>query len=264
MLMTCDPQQRSTSPEDVAVIPDETSGPLAEAFLEQRNDAGVFVGLSVRNRMVNRRSLELLLPWVFRHASTGGGLPSRIVVGDHLARHNFAALEGHSVAAAADKAARLGDRPRRHAAEVIREHGLEGSVILQSCSELIETDRCRVIKEQVRQFAARNPGFDADLSAEVQRFIRRRGLATAATESKINDGRVADALAAYVIEEVAMFLLLYEMGYFVEVYPGADLGIMRRIASGSYTDFPVRCPLRTHISVAIPAAPGKPATGDAR
>ena len=66
--------------------------------------------------------------------------------------------------------------------------------------------------------------------------------------------KVLPVLKNYLLEELSMFIYLYDMGYPVEVYPGSDLDLMRRIAIGEYGNFPFKCPERSHISIEIAAS----------
>ena len=227
----------------------ETTGPLIEQFLAGHKTTACFIGLSVRNRIANRRSLRVLLPWVLRLAQKNS-LPVRVVVGDYLSRHNLIALDGHNPTEAGAKALKLGDRPRRYAREIVRELGVENAVLVQSCGELLGSTRCAAIVSTLKAFAGSNPRFAHHLAEEARRFIARRRI----TGKNAADEALIQQLVCYVVEETAMFLLLYEMGYRVEVYPGPDLRIMRLIATGAYPGFPFPCPERSHVAVQLPVA----------
>lgn len=228
-----------------------TTGPLIQQFLAGHRTAACFIGLSVCNRMANRRSLRELLPWVLRLAQKNS-LPVRIVVGDYLSRHNLMAFDGHDPAKAGTKALKLGERPRRYAREIVRELGVENTVLVQSCGELLRSTRCAAIVSMLNAFAGSNPRFAWDLAEEARSFIRRRNI----TGKNAADEALVQQLVCYVVEETAMFLLLYEMGYRVEVYPGPDLRIMRLIATGAYPGFPCPCTERSHVAVQLPVAEG--------
>lgn len=232
-----------------AVIVDqtETSGPLVEEFLAGHRTTACFIGLSVRNRMANRGSLRNLLPWALSLAQKNS-LPVRIVVGDYLTRHNLIALDGYDLTKASEKALKLGDRPRRYAREIVRELGVEHAVLVQSCRDLLGTTRCGAIVSTLNAYARSNRRFADDLAEEARRFVARRDIA----EENGADDALIHQLVCYVVEETAMFLLLYEMGYRVEIYPGADLRIMRLIATGAYREFPFPCPERSHVAVQLP------------
>lgn len=58
-------------------------------------------------------------------------------------------------------------------------------------------------------------------------------------------------LREYMIEEVALYLYLYQQGFTTEIYPGRDMKVLRKIAANQYRGFPYDFSERTHISVAV-------------
>jgi len=234
-----------TEEDGVHLLPEQTSGPFVEAFLRASPPSPCFLGLSIRNKMSNRSRLEVLIPWVARRAHT-----LTVVIGDYIHRHNLIAFNEMQISEAARKAFALGSRATRAARRILS--GRTGCRVLSS-ADLTETPGCKQILKAVSEYYASEPTFMRDVTAEVTAFAARALPKSTAART----GHLLTVLKDYVLEEISMFLYLYDCGHAVEVYPGADLTIMRSIALGLYPRFPVPCPWRTHISVNVKTMRGQ-------
>jgi len=228
----------------IQVVDTATSGPYALPFLQGQRPSSALVGLSLKNRMANRRCLEELIPWVKERA-----VRVLVVVGDFPHRHNLMALRGLSANEALTKAMRDGRQTLRAARSVASATCPGGGVTVCSASELIETASCRTILRALETYYEKGGDFVLDVLSSAMRYARRVG-----DPARFEMDEAIPRLKQYLLEEIAMFLHLSSTGFDVEVYPGPDLGLMRAIAQASYDSFPYSCPHRTHISVSVKPA----------
>lgn len=229
----------------IQVVDADTSGPYVLPFLQGQLPSSAFIGLSLKNRMANRRCLEELIPWVRERAGR-----VLVVVGDYPHRHNLMALRGLPADEALSKAMRDGRRTLRAARSVVSARCSGGGVTVCSASELIETASCRTILRTLETYYEAGGQFVHDVLSAAMRYARR-----AAGPARFEMDEALPRLKQYLLEEIAMFLHLSSTGFDVEVYPGPDLGLMQAIAQASYDSFPFSCPHRTHIAVSVEPAP---------
>ena len=223
------------------VVLENTSGPLADAFCSGHVRPPCFLGVSLMNKMANRRDLSVIIPWIADRAG-----PTKIVIGDFIDRHNRMAFEHLGFSVAAEQALRKGRRATRYAHEIVAQHGLQDRVQILSSAQLTETSECKTITDEMSRYYAKGDLFAQDVVQEIRAYLERssRGEMEGATQT-------FELMKRYVLEELSMFICLYQAGVHVEVYPGADLAVMRRIAEGAYHRFPYTCPKRTHISIQV-------------
>lgn len=237
------PAKRQVQADDtVQVNPSETSGPLVDAFLSQAPLFPAFLGVSIKNRMANRQSLQRIIPWVYKHSHT-----AMIVIGDYPHRHNLVALRGLSPHDALKKAMADGSRVFRTALDIVNTIEAEPGFTVCSAADLIETVDCRSILQTVARYFDRGGVFVRDVLQAVSDYANRAHPGS----PKGHATRTLPILKDYMLEEIAMFLHIYRLGYSIEVYPGADMPIMRKIARAAYPTFPYTVPERTHVSIQV-------------
>lgn len=220
----------------------ETSGPLVDAVLAGGRSCPAFLGVSIKNKMANRRALSEAIPWLQKHVSNG-----LILIGDYPHRHNLVALRGLSPHGALTKAIADGSRALRTARAIVDEIDAGSTMIVQSAADVIETAQCRSILRALSRYFDNGHVFVKDVLDAARDYTVRACPAFPRSHAL----KILPILKDYILEELAMFLTLYKTGYLVEVYLGPDLPIMRKIATGCYAGFPFKCPERTHISLDI-------------
>lgn len=243
-----EPAERQAPTTGIELVRSESSGPLVEAFVAGRRPCPAFLGISLKNKMANKRALAKMIPWLAERATR-----SLIVIGDYPHRHNLVALRGLSPHGALQKAMADGTRTLRYAREITAACNGESSVTVHSAADFIETSGCRdTLRRLTAYFHEGGPFVDQVVSAAV-RYANRACPELPAAHANC----VLPTLKDYVLEELAMFLHLYDLGYLVEVYPGPDLPLMRNLATSAYERFPFQCPDRTHISIAVACQRGE-------
>ena len=194
----------------------------------------------MKNKMSNRRVLEIVIPWLHARASA-----AKVVVGDYPHRHNLVVLNGRSPDEALQKTIKDGRRALNAASAIVKEIGAESTITVCSAKDLIEDDKCRRIQHELTRYVDAEESFERDVLDDTLAYVNR--VCPDFDKNKKHEASIS--LKEYIIEEIAMFLHLYYLGFLIEVYHGSDIPIMRKIAMSAYPDFPFACPKRTHVSI---------------
>ncbi len=230
----------------VCVVREHTNGTLVEAF-EAAVKVPCFLGLSPRTSYLGASKLTAVLTWLIPRCSR-----LIIIEGSFVARWNLAANGSLREDEVRRAAGLKHQRARQRLARVLR--NVPGSHIASVMDWTAEIEKCRfqALLSSVKGYFACNAKFKEMIEAIVSPRIARRP----ASRPQYRCPEKGQILRQYVFEEIAMFLHLYGLGYWVEVYPGHDLPILQMIGTGAFPDFPVSCPLRTHISIRLERSDG--------
>lgn len=183
---------------------------------------GAYVSLSLSNR---RSTSETWLRQTFEWTKSSF-LSFDVVIGDYFHRHNLEDLGGLTADGAFVRAVSDG---LRVAKDVRR--GLDG-LSLVSARVRMATDICAVpafsaLLAELAALAASSDAFLKWLNAGTDSFLSRLAPARLDVEEARAHSR------SYQLEELAMFELLVDSGYNINVYPGAHLPVMRELVDGS-------------------------------
>lgn len=219
----------------------ETSGPEVAAFEAGRLEHGVLVPLCPYSFMINKSFLSEYLPWV---ASLVG--KSHIFIGDYWERHNIMLQDGVDERAALRKAMQYGDKVRSTIAGILDRnslhHAFEVIDVQGVCGERPYLD----ILDALVEYSNSNREFQEEVLGTAKGYLIRKSPTIFMKPDSIASS------SAYVFEELAFYLYANTKGWGVEVYPGADLPILRKIFGGRYAGFPIETRPRTHISCVKP------------
>lgn len=224
----------------VSVCMRSTSGPLADSFLQGAR-LPCFVGLSPTTPFVNRGRLQAILGWAAPRSES-----VLIVEGISASRWNLVGIGGLSTDQATEEVQKDILRLRRRVDDIISLMP-ECSVRFFDWQRELSTKEYVEIEQTIRVFASVHEDFRLLLNETTRGYVTKVHPMEANKLSK----EQWDTLSRYVIEELAMFLHLYKLGYKVEVYPGSDLEIVEAACTGRFAGFPVPCPERTHVSLQL-------------
>lgn len=220
----------------------ETSGPLVNSFLSGNLQSGTIISICPYSFMVNKSFLTKYLPWI---ASRSGN--NAIVVGDYLERHNISVFNGISMEEAAKKAITKGEKINTTIDQVISNHELEHAFERLCIREIIESDEFQDIHDEVMRYKANDALFNEDLIEQVFIMLDNSNRAKFIRNQLVEND--VETLQRYIVEELSFYLYMYQKGYYVEIYPGRDMHVLRRLANDVYHKFPYQFSLRTHISL---------------
>jgi tRNA-dependent cyclodipeptide synthase len=148
-----------------------------------------------------------------------------VVIGDYFQRHNLEALDGLIQPEALSRAIEDGRNVARRAQEVL------DSLALPEVAILCASDVCVGAKFSER-LAAQHELYDSNelfrqsIIVATDDFLRRLA------PSQSNAERARRHSCSYQLEEIALFELLSDQGYSVNVYPGNHLPVMKELVDG--------------------------------
>ena len=223
----------------------ETRGTNVDDFRNLGTNLSCFIPICIYSFMASRVFLQDYIPWVVSSCSK-----SKIIIGDYLERHNIMVFNSISEDEAICKAKKRGDKIRRIIDSILPTIESNNSVTVCSCRDEIETLGCKRIADNIQTFATNNPSFEADLNEQTQLMLNGTQRLSKPHHAEISTNSMTQ-LHNYMVEELALYIHLYNQGITTEIYPGRDMKILRKIASDQYEGFPYDFINRTHISVAV-------------
>lgn len=232
----------SAAPYTVKVEPANTRGILVSSFLDRRVSS-CLVALSPATRYTNRSRLIAILEWALDFSND-----VLVVEGSYPARWDAIALYGLSANTASLLAAREASTFARRANRVITDLRANNEARAFDWAHASTTSSFQGVKAAVASYYRYSLSFRQHIEGLALAFAARRGRTPSASSWKYE---CLELLSAYVLEEIAMYLHLYQMGYYVEIYPGSSIEIMDLIADGEFEDFPVQCTHKTHIGISV-------------
>ena len=158
-----------------------------------------------------------------------------VVIADELYRHNLASLDGMSSSRAHSKSLTLGDNFLKLYNNL--------PFVAQKClfsvrrwSEFLQDQRYLDYKEQLEHLRVNNMEFQVELESTSIAFVDRqlkngllpKGSYTYAQSNSEN----------YILEELAVYAILVDDGFSVDLYPGSYLPVLDGIVTKKYADSP--------------------------
>ncbi len=231
----------------------QTSGPLVDAFIEGKVSAAV-LGLSPTSSTVNLARLAPILDWALGRANE-----LTVIEGSWFHRWDRVVFDRLPLAEAEQASLRAMRKLHGRIRRVAESQGYSSKLALLAWAETGSNPKLIATARAVDAAMERSPEFRAAMMSVVGDYLAHVRLSHPRSLSAGDEA----GLLNYVREEVTTFAYLVQHVSPVEVYPGADLPIMRRIAKGEFADvLPVDLSQRTHVSIQlIPTPVGTIRTG---
>jgi hypothetical protein len=166
---------------------------------------------------------------------------SSILLGDGLFRITLQITDGLEEGAASVAAKTAGDRTLE---ELIRYSGSSADYI-RSSSVMGRPDFFDTLKV-IRDIRNRQRAFAASIHADAEVFVERQ---SRKNRLKIDRKEALTLARRYVEEEVAVYLVLAQQGWLVDVYLGRELPTLRKIIDGELSDISPLLQKRVSISL---------------
>ena len=219
----------------------ENYGGLCERFLAG-HQLPCFLGLSPSTSHSNYGHLRAILSWLAPKT------PEVIVLeGSYFSRWDLVIFGGLTEEEATNKVLGNVNRFNKRLRKVAAELGVQKKVSPLPWPEVLTRPETIALQQTLREYAKANERFASDIDSMLDEFLSRAH----PQEAKSLSTQQREILKNYIFEELSVFIHLCQIGYPLEVYPGSDLEIMQRIASGYYEDFSVRCPDRSHLAISV-------------
>jgi tRNA-dependent cyclodipeptide synthase len=200
-----------------------------------------YMGISLDNPVFRGKSLAAMLAWALERFDS-----CLVVTGDYLRRHNERVMGGLNGEEAGQAALRAGDE------FIDREKELFSRLPAERV-RLIRWKECLAFAEYESSKAALDKLFAAD--ASFREAVQKDAVSFVARQLRKN-GNLAtseeEAIAVsceYLLEEIAVFSALSQRGRHVELYPGAELEVLVKIANGEFSDIPAGLKERINVEL---------------
>jgi tRNA-dependent cyclodipeptide synthase len=193
-----------------------------EGALTNPVEGKVFVGVSLKIRTAE---LPAHLSWALNWTRDNLGRFD-LLIGDYLNRHNYEAFDGATESGAIEHTTRDADHASKKLRRLISANSMEGVELISAAVLCKNPDFLGRLEHFERRYRD-NHDFRLLIDQAVDNYLRRTASSTRVDQS------VRAHCVAYQLEELVLFELLVEKDYRVLVYAGAQLPVMRSIASKS-------------------------------
>ncbi|MFH1371840.1 MAG: tRNA-dependent cyclodipeptide synthase [Planctomycetota bacterium] len=200
-----------------------------------------YLGISLENPLFASDSLKAMLIWAAEKFEQ-----CLVIVGDYLCRFDEQIINGCDETLAGKLAIKRGDSFISQTKDIFG--GLPADkVILTRWKEYLQAEEFKRSKKILDEI------FDSD--EEFRKSVEYDALSFVERQKKHNQHPAVEADAAlrlccrYILEEVAVFSVLSERGWGVELYPGSELRVLAEVARGRYPRVPKG--LKNRISVEL-------------
>jgi len=202
-----------------------------------------YLGISLENPLFEGETLQAMLAWASEKFEQ-----TLVIVGDYLCRFNERIITGYDLDKAGGPAVALGD------SFISRTKGLfdklpPGKVRLTRWKEHLQHEEFHVAKKAIDELFKTNEEFRASVEYDALSFVKRqkkrnRNFAVGMEEA-------IGLSCEYILEEVAVFNLLSQHGFSVELYPGPELRVLAEVAKGLYPGVPAGLKNRVNVELKI-------------
>ncbi len=188
-----------------------------------------YMGISLDNPVFRGRTLTDLVRWAVDHFDR-----CQVIIGDTLRRHNEQILRGLQGSQAIEAAREVGD-------SFLREHrdlfaSLDGRLGIIRWDECLSWPEYRTDRKTVDSLYAGEPDFRSAVQRDAFAFVKR--LKKRQSKLAVSDEQAIELSSQYLLEEISVFSALSSRSWSVELYPGPELEVLVKIASGAFAEIP--------------------------
>ena len=202
-----------------------------------------YLGVSLANRLFEKPYLPALLEWIAAHFES-----CLVIIGDHLCRYNERIFRGLDTPQAGDAALEMGRqyiKNNRHFFEQYPNDKFQ----LTGWREHLNSEQFKEANQRLKKLFETNEEFRKAVEKDAFGYINRKskhGLTPA-----VDTEEAAELSCEYLIEEIAVFSVVSQQGWQVEIYPGPELALLEEIATGKYADLPAGLEKRINVELKI-------------
>ena len=214
-----------------------------DSGLSYRNRNRCYTGISISNPFFQSGLVVDFFSWILMNFDY-----CCVFIDDYFHQYNEAAFTGKDPVECIGHAREHGSRVEAYINKVIYDAFDEPYRFkIVKSTELAESSNCKNHSANFKVLFQTNEAFRLGIekSAEdyVQRQIKRQNYFNVTKE------RAVELSCLYLIEEIAIFTTICDMGYDVEVYPGPELPILIDIAQGKFDNIPLSLKHRINIEL---------------
>ena len=224
------------SVEIVKILPDVSTD---QVFSHDK----CYLGISLANPVFNKSNLNAMLLW-----ASANFKQCLVVIGDDLCRFNQKILYGLSDDQCLKEARAGGDEFIENNSAVFNQFSA-GAVKVTRWGEHITGDLYQMSSELLESIFIADPEFRSLVESDAISFVERQKKNNA--EFAVTEDEAIELCCKYLLEEIAVFNVLSQQGWQVELYPGAELNVLARVAMGKFPDVPQGLKNRINIELKI-------------
>jgi len=202
-----------------------------------------YMGISLDNPDFYGTSLEALLLWVTKNYQQ-----CLVIIGDFLRRYNeqiFVCESGNS----AEKASLAEGQTYLEQTRQIFSKYSEPSIKIVRWKECLDSVEYKQAKQILDRLYNSDQAFKASVQKDSFSFINRQKRKKQILAVSIE--QAIEISSAYLIEEIAVFSSLADLGWNIEIYPGPELGVLVDIAKGNFSNIPEGLKKRINVELQI-------------
>jgi tRNA-dependent cyclodipeptide synthase len=202
-----------------------------------------YIGISLTNPIFEKGNLEALLRW-----ASDKFAECLVILGDDLCRFNQTILFGSEPDEALQAAHRIGDAFIEKTAEVFGQFDPEKMKLIR-WNENLQSDQYLRSREMLDELFASDAEFKAMVEVDALSFVDRQKQRN--KDLAVDDTRATELCCEYLLEEIAVFNMLSEQGWCVELYPGCELHVLAEVAKGRFPNVPAGLKNRINVELKI-------------
>lgn len=211
--------------------------PLDEVFARDR----CYMGISLDNPVFRGRTLASLVQWAVGHFGH-----CQIVVGDTLRRHNEQILHGLQGSKAIDAARAVGDAFLRDHQDLFASFD-HGRLLVIRWDECLGWPEYRADRSAIDDIYGSETDFLSAVQRDAFAFVKR--MKKRSPKLAVSDEQAIELSSQYLLEEIAVFSALSMRSWSVELYPGPELEVLVKVASGAFAAIPQGLRQRVNIEL---------------
>jgi tRNA-dependent cyclodipeptide synthase len=213
--------------------------PEQEIFAQKK----CYIGISLTNPIFERCNLEALLRWANDKFEQ-----CLVVLGDDLCRFNQTIRFGTEPEEALQAAHRIGDVFIERTADLFAQFDPKKMQFVR-WSENLRDDLYLSSKSAIDKLFSSDAEFKEMVKVDALSFVDR--LKKRSKDIAVDDSEAIDLCCEYLLEEIAVFNMLSEKGWRVELYPGSELHVLAEIAKGRFPEVPSGLKNRINVELKI-------------
>lgn len=188
-----------------------------------------YLGVSINNTFFYGPHFELLLKWVSSYFDE-----CVILIGDYLNRRNEFIFNNKTEKDAIENSLVLGDELYAKINLIITQLPSQKFKLYRWKQFLDDNPTAMKVKDDLENIYNTNENFKSEILQSCTEYITR--LLNKKRTISISKEEAIIQSKEYILEEMAVFSILIEKGFTVQVYPGTQLKVLKDLANGEFPE----------------------------
>lgn len=189
-----------------------------------------YIAVSLNNQFfTNKEKVELLFSFIFKHFKE-----CKIVIADHLYRHNMEMLSEYSEEDKITASSNIGTELINFIEPLTRNYG--NLFTIERWENLYKTNAFKNYEKVIMKYYNINDEFKSSILNTAKDFISR--LSKSNKTLCVSQEKAIKLSTHFILEEIGVFCLLAKEGYLTDIYPGTYLPVLKDIILGRLPNAP--------------------------